>query len=107
MYVAWNFRSGDRMTVPTQIVGDRLYFTEPYNYQLPAYHRLDVGFNFRNTTKRGNEGIWNLSLYNAYCRMNPMFTMYDSYMKDASRINELKVLSAIPIIPSFSYTLRF
>lgn len=107
MYVAWNFRSGDRMTVPTQIVGDRLYFTEPYNYQLPAYHRLDVGFNFRNTTKRGNEGIWNLSLYNAYCRMNPMFTMYDSYMKDGSRINELKVLSAIPIIPSFSYTLRF
>ena len=107
MYMAWNFRSGDRMTVPTQIVGDRLYFTQPYNYQLPAYHRLDVGFNFRKTTKRGNEGIWNLSLYNAYCRMNPMFTMYDSYMKDGSRINELKVLSAIPVIPSFSYTLRF
>ena len=107
MYAAWNFRSGNRMTVPTQIVGDRLYFTEPYNYQLPAYHRLDVGFNFRKTTKRGNEGIWNLSIYNAYCRMNPMFTMYDSYMEDGSRINKLKVLCAIPIIPSFSYTLRF
>ncbi len=108
MYVAWNYHTGDRMTVPTQMVDGQMFFTSPYNYRLPDYHRLDVGFNFRKTTKRGNESIWNLSVYNAYCRMNPMFASYDLYKdENGEYVNELKVLSAIPIIPSFSYTLRF
>ena len=98
MSLSWNYHSGDRTTIPTQIVDGKEYYSNPYNYKLPDYHRLDVGFNFRRTTKRGNESIWNLSVYNAYCRMNPMFAMYDS---------ELIIMSAIPIIPSFSYTLRF
>lgn len=98
MYLSWNYHSGDRTTIPTQIVDGKEYFSNPYNYKLPDYHRLDVGFNFRRTTRRGNESIWNLSIYNAYCRMNPMFAMYDS---------ELIVMSAIPVIPTFSYTLRF
>ena len=98
MSLSWNYHSGDRTTIPTQIVDGKEYYSNPYNYKLPDYHRLDVGFNFRRTTKRGNESIWNLSVYNAYCRMNPMFAMYDS---------ELIIMSAIPIIPTFSYTLRF
>ncbi len=111
MYAGWNYHSGDRMTVPTQIVGDMVYYTSPYNYKLADYHRLDIGFNFRKTTKRGNESIWNLTLYNAYCRMNPMFTMMDHYRPDSHKpdefTTELKELAAIPIIPSFNYTLRF
>lgn len=115
MYAAWHYRSGNRMTVPTQIIGGSVYYTSPYNYQLPDYHRLDLGFNFRKTTKRGNESIWNLTLYNAYCRMNPMFTMLDHYtrygdMSDPTSKEyktEFKTLAVIPIIPSFNYTLRF
>ena len=111
IYAGWNYHSGDRMTVPTQIIGGDVYYTEPYNYRMADYHRLDVGFNFRKTTRRGNESIWNLSLYNAYCRMNPMFTMLDHYPVDGQDQTkyktEFKQLSAIPIIPSFNYTLRF
>ena len=36
------------------------------NYQLPAYHRLDLGANFYRYKKNGRMGIWNLSLCNAY-----------------------------------------
>ena len=71
---------------------------------MPAYHRLDVGFNFKKTTRRGNESIWNLSVYNAYCRMNPIWAVveYDGKGKFVG-----KAYGMIPIIPSFSYTLRF
>lgn len=110
MYMAWNYHSGDRMTVPTQIIGGDVYYTSPYNYKLPDYHRLDLGFNFRKTTRRGNESIWNLTIYNAYCRMNPMFTMLDHYRRsyeDEEYVTTFKTMAAIPIIPSFNYTLRF
>lgn len=107
MYLAWNIRSGYRSTVPTQTVDDELYYPKPYNYQLPAYHRLDVGFNFRKTTKRGNESVWNLSVYNLYCRMNPIFASYLYDNIDNVLKRYFKHTSVIPIVPSFSYTLRF
>jgi outer membrane receptor protein involved in Fe transport len=109
MYASWNYTSGNRMTVPSQIIGSEIYYTSPYNHKLPDYHRLDIGFNFRKTTKRGNESIWNLSIYNAYCRLNPMFymtnTITDIYGENKRIV--LKQCAMIPILPSFSYTLRF
>ena len=114
MFLAWNYHSGNRLTMPTQEIGFTEYYTSPYNYKLPDYHRLDLGFNFRKTTKRGNEAIWNLSIYNAYCRMNPMFAMYDHYKNvidwntgEYEEKMSFKTMSAIPIVPSFSYTLKF
>lgn len=107
MHIAWNYHTGDRVTVPTQIIDGELFYSHPYNHKLPDYHRLDVGFNFRKTTGKGNESIWNLSLYNAYCRMNPMFAMLDDYHMDDIPYAQLRIFSLIPIIPSFSYTLRF
>ena len=107
MYGAWNYHTGDRMTIPTQLVDGEPFYSSPYNYRLPDYHRMDIGFNLHKTTKRGNESIWNLSLYNAYCRMNPMFAVVDSYVEDDVRHNKLTTMALIPIIPSFSYTLKF
>ena len=109
MYLGWHYHTGDRTTVPTQIIGGETYYTNPYNYKLSDYHRLDLGFNFHRTTKRGNESIWNLTLYNAYCRMNPMFSMLDYYKPSGSNEYKAKFVeaAAIPLIPSFNYTLRF
>lgn len=107
MYLGWIYHTGNRMTIPTQAIGKEVYYSSPYNYRLPDYHRLDVGFNFRKTTRRGNESIWNLNLYNAYCRMNPMFIQLYRQNTEEGWISELKTLSVIPVIPSFSYTLRF
>ena len=98
MYAGWHYHTGDRATIPTQLIGDEEFYDSPYNYKMSDYHRLDLGFNFHRTTKRGNQSTWNLTLYNAYCRMNPMFAYVDT---------ELVEMSLIPIIPSFNYTLRF
>ena len=104
------------MTIPTQkieapaIPGTEntnesiMIYESPNNVSLPAYHRLDLGINFRKTTKRGFERIWNVSMYNAYCRMNPLYATVKQN-KDGTFTG--KGQGMFPIIPSFSYTLKF
>ena len=76
--------------------------------KVPDYHRLDVGMNFVKTTKRGNTSIWNLSIYNAYCRTNAISAMEDSYTRDKVLLASYgTAMGFIPIIPTFSYTLKF
>ena len=115
-YAAWVYRSGDRATVPNQYVNGpsfpgipdsgepELVYEKPNNITLPAYHRLDLGVNFRRTTKRGFERIWNVSIYNAYCRMNAFYTRIERLPDGGFRG---KGFGIFPIIPSFSYTLKF
>lgn len=108
MTAAWNWHSGNRVTMPEQTledaVGVSLLFSNPYNAKMPDYHRLDLGCNFRRKTRRGNERIWNVSIYNVYCRMNPVMMTF-SHQEDGSLA--AKVYSMVPIIPSFSYTIKF
>ncbi len=115
MYAAWTFHTGNRVTMPIgyavlpNIPGDHGYsydyiFDSPNNFRLPAYHRLDIGANFRHTTRRGREAIWNVSLYNAYCHLN---TMYVKVRLDENYNFKIKSYGFIPIIPSVSYTLKF
>lgn len=108
IYGAWNWRSGNRMTVESHVYesvkGDSVYYSSPNNIQLPNYHRLDIGANFRKNTKRGNESIWNISVYNAYCRKNAVFATVEM-QEDGSYKGSGKAI--FPIIPSFSYTFRF
>ena len=64
VYVSWNYHSGNRMTIPTQQVDapvipgvekaneGMMIYEMPNNVSLPAYHRLDLGINFRKTTER-------------------------------------------------------
>lgn len=115
-YAAWTFHTGDRTSIPTQRVENPSFpgvepsnqlwmwvYEKPNNQVLPAYHRLDLGVNFRKFTKRGHERIWNVSLYNAYCRLNPLYTEVEK--KDNRFVG--KAIGVFPIIPSFSYTLKF
>lgn len=115
LYAAWTCHSGNRVTMPVgytiqpNIPGDNKYsydyiFDRPNNFSLPAYHRMDIGANFRHTTRHGKEGIWNVSLYNAYCHLN---TMYVKVRLDDNNKFQIKSHGYIPIIPSVSYTLKF
>lgn len=119
VYAGWNFHSGNLITVESQALAPEdigswpeTFYSKPNNLKLPDYHRLDIGFNFRRTTVRGNESIWNLSIYNAYCHMNPILAylgeQYD-FTKDNlygfSFVGE--AFGMIPVLPSFSYTLKF
>lgn len=119
MYAAWICRTGNRFSMPTQwiavpgvpdgkmgskYVSYKLIYEEPNNLVLPLYHRLDVGFNFHHITKKGHERIWNLSLYNAYCHIN---TLYTELKFDNAEQPRLRTMGFIPIVPSVSYTIKF
>ena len=133
-YAAWTYHSGNRMTVPTQYVAwpdvpdgrvhgmisnhsyapcntdNNVYvnsgfvYDKPNNISLPAYHRLDIGFDFHHVTKHGHERIWNLSIYNAYCHINPLYVDI-SHLDDGSF--KVRTKGYIPMLPSFSYTIKF
>lgn len=121
-YVGWNYHSGSWITAPLyhgRYEGESSYYFElygrPNGLQLPDYHRLDLGLNFRHKTRRGNEGIWNLSVYNAYCRMNAVFALVDDEYEKDEWGNDTKptgrkigtAIGIVPIIPTFGYTLKF
>lgn len=83
-------------------------------YRMQAYHKLDVGINFYKTVKRG-ERTWSINIYNLYNRQNPYYYFLDSTYQfdEKGRIipeatkTVLKQQSYFPIIPSFSYSLKF
>ena len=109
LYGAWNYHTGNRITLSSHQAPDGTnIYIEPNNVKLPDYHRLDLGMNFVKNTKRGNTSIWNLSIYNAYCRTNPIAAMEDYKSLDGKELAYYgSAIGIIPIIPTFSYTLKF
>lgn len=89
------------------------YYPSRNNVRMPAYHRLDLGMNITNDYKNGRKGIWNISVYNAYCHMNAITIQKDNendiidFPDKSSWHRAFKTLSFIPIIPSVSYTYIF
>ncbi|RRD80262.1 hypothetical protein EII14_02845 [Alloprevotella sp. OH1205_COT-284] len=89
------------------------YISAKNNYRLPPYHRLDVGINFHRFHKSGRRSTWNISLYNAYSRMNPVVVRKKEERFNLPGSSEQRYrtryqkLSFFPVIPSVSYTLKF
>lgn len=77
-------------------------FGEKNNFRMKPYHRLDVGVQFHKQKKWG-ERIWEVSIYNAYCRFNPFFYYYETN----NNYGWLKQVSLFPVIPSVTYSFRF
>ena len=124
--LSWVFSSGSTMTLPERTtaviepgwgghpgptIQQSYYVAGRNNYRLPPSHRLNLGINLRHRTRRGNEAVWNLSVYNAYNAMNPNFVFYnskyDSEKGEAYGKLWLEKLTILPIIPAFSYTYNF
>lgn len=115
---AWTYHTGNRMTLPrhyalqpimpdgSMVIEPGYIYEEPNNYRIPAYHRLDAGFDFHRQGRKGRQHIWNLSVYNVYSRLN---TMYIDLNQNWTLENTFRAYSwgFIPIIPSFSYTFKF
>lgn len=125
----WVFMTGNRVTLslenysypdgyPTNIVPSYPhkdeemldYYAGKNNVRLPAYHRLDVSINIYRSLRRGRTGIWNVSLYNAYSRMNPIMIEKNNQkqsMDGTSLAPRFRQFALFPIIPSVSYTYKF
>lgn len=89
------------------------YYEGRNNYQLPAYHRLDLGIKIYRPKKKGRMGIWTVSIYNVYSRMNPFMiyksdkTIPDPGSPYGKNVPVFKTIGIMPIIPSISYTYKF
>lgn len=135
---AWSFSSGNWMTLslenymqaPSINNGDEItdwrdyfyendihYYTKRNNYKLPSCHRLDLGINIYRPKRNGRMGIWSISIYNVYCRMNPYMVYKDYTFHKVNQIDQgnlmtstlptFKSIGVMPIIPSISYTYKF
>jgi len=82
------------------------YINSRNNVRIAAYHRLDLGISFIKEKKNGNVRTWNVSILNAYNKMNPFFYFVESYTQNASSV-VLKGAILLPFMPSVSYSLKF
>ena len=108
LFANWNYHSGNRITFPSHFIetdGGRKYvFDAPYNTQLPAYHRLDVGLDWAKTFDNGHGLSFNLSVYNAYNHLNASMAFLETH-NDGTFSG--MAYGLIPIIPTVSVTYKF
>lgn len=114
----WVYGTGNAITFPQAIYfgmpenewGDYIYVDDVESYgernsaRMPAYHRLDIGFNSHTRRSSGVESVWSFGAYNAYNRKNPYFA-YLGYTNNNERVAQQ--VSLFGRIPSISYQLTF
>jgi hypothetical protein len=76
------------------------------DFRMAAYHRMDLGIQFHKKKKWG-ERTWEISIYNVYNRQNPYFYYQGTQVDNTGTRNVLKQVTLFPIIPSFSYHIKF
>lgn len=117
--LTWVYGTGNSVSLPisTYRAYDAMAYNEYYkgeytiienyidrnNFREPSYHRMDFSATFTRTQGRF-EKSWNISVYNLYNRQNPYYLFFDNN-DNGERV--LKQLSLFPIIPSFSYNIKF
>lgn len=86
--------------------GNYYYDFSKNNYRMRAYHRLDVGLQYKKEKKRVTSEF-RLDIYNVYSQLNPFFiilTRAEDPKTNKTRIF-VREYSILPIIPSFSYNI--
>jgi len=122
----WQYHTGKPITIPTQIFMTPVNYdasssfygndafqqvvTERNNYRTKPFHRLDVSFthNYKTLRKHLDASI-SLGLYNVYNQANPfMYYVNGEYQPGTNTYYPvLKSMSLFPILPSFSWSLKF
>jgi len=74
-------------------------------FRLENFHRLDIGFNFTNKKKWGEEQIY-FGLINVYNRRNTLYIQLKSD-PDNPELKSLVSSSLLPILPAISYKAKF
>lgn len=128
----WVYATGSPISLPTANYynygnninfgfGEYLFPQEHYdsrnNYRMPANHRLDINFAFNRKTKRGRDAQWNIGLYNAYNRANPLYVQVSQQSVHTSIDGGPLVLTEVdktlylkgflPLLPSISYNIKY
>ena len=97
---------------PTQNPVKVLDYGEKNQYRMPYYHRLDLGINVDLvSTDRKLRHQFYVGAYNVYDRNNPLYYRLQSkFVQKGNSLREIKEVvevQMLPILPSFSYSLKF
>ncbi|MAX80889.1 MAG: hypothetical protein CL843_12045 [Crocinitomicaceae bacterium] len=107
---SWVFYTGNAVTFPSgkyEIAGEVVnYYTERNGYNMPDYHRLDLGATWQVKKNEKFESSWNFSLYNAYGRENAYMITFEEDPDDASKTQAVQT-SLFRWIPSITYNFKF
>lgn len=127
----WQFRSGRPITLPTAVypisdidlntgsvlfqygkqnINDQAFQTietERNNYRMRPFHKLDIAFNRNYMIKKKYASTLSIGLYNVYNRANPAFYFVGNVKKDGIYYPVLKSISMFPVLPSFSWSVKF
>ena len=105
------YQSGYPVTLPegAYIGADgntKLYYSGRNNARISDFHRLDIGASYSfKTKKRQRDAAWNLGIYNVYNRKNPNYLEIDGLIRGTQL--SIKQQSLLPILPYFSYQVKF
>ena len=111
----WVYGTGNAMSfprnsfnLPGQWGGVNGYYDygQRNSFRMPPYHRMDLGMNKTKKRKWGEETI-NISIYNAYSRLNPYFIYISNFDRWGNPTRTVNQVSLFPIIPSISYGFKF
>jgi hypothetical protein len=122
----WTFATGNAITLPATVynlpVENFPNFIEilsiidyaPRNsYQTQPIHRLDIGIEFFKKKKKYDR-TWNLGFYNAYNKANPYYFYFENSQGTTTGAKpkvttkyEVKQFNLLPILPYFSYGIKF
>lgn len=107
----FTFHSGRPVTIPLsafQLENTTVaYFSERNQYRIQDYHRLDLALVIEGNHRRKKrvEGVWVVSVYNAYGRKNPYSVFFKSDRTGVPRPYQLTIIGTI--LPSVSYNFKF
>jgi|GEM_PF-1024110 len=109
--MTWILNSGNYVTLPVSRVileiDNELFLVENFgnrnNFQLPNYHRLDLGLSKTKVKKRGVQ-TWGFTIYNVYNQHNPYYINL-SFNEQGDPV--LKQVNLLPFLPSVQYAFRF
>lgn len=117
IYANWTYHTGNRLTLKSYYSPSEINTTQnkvpqyafkesssPNNYEFPAYHRLDIGIDFKATTKKGHDYLVSFGCYNVYGRKNPIYATIEPSAYGGLGI---RLTSVFPVFPSFRYTMFF
>ncbi len=118
----WMYASGSPTTLPiaiqTGLTGNPEYvYAGRNNVRLPAYHRLDIGFEKKFQTRQKNRpAIWSFGAYNVYNHLNTFFLYIQKWATDNGDLSQpiltgyasqIKKQVLFPILPYISYSIKF
>ena len=107
------YATGTAFTMPVSlyIVGENVIseFGERNGARMPDYHRLDLSATWHLKQKGRCSHSFNLSMYNAYARKNPIFMDIKVDFEEGDDAVGLRArgISFYRILPSLSYILKF